>query len=83
MGITVFLMLLIADNKEEIKQSVSNGIAECGFALDGLTSYTYFVDNLSMYDENTYAADAVLQNLYQLKDMTAKGVSPEQAGEIL
>ncbi len=75
--------VLVADNKEEIKQSVSDGIAECGFALDGLTSYTYFVDNLSMHDENTYAADAVLQNLYQLKEMTAKGVSPEQAEDIL
>lgn len=75
--------VLVADNKDEIKQSVLDGSAECGFALDGLTSYTYFVDNLSMYDENTYAADAVLQNIYQLKEMTAKGISPEQAGEIL
>ncbi|MGN0492240.1 MAG: ABC transporter permease [Acutalibacteraceae bacterium] len=75
--------VIIADNKGEIKQKISDGTAECGFALDGLTSYTYYVDNLSMYDENTYAADEVLQNIYRLKEMTAGGISADRAGAIL
>lgn len=73
----------VANDKDGIKRSVSDGSAECGFALNSLTSYTYYVDNLSMYDENTYAADGVLQNIYRLKEMTARGILPEQAGEIL
>ena len=59
------------------------GDAECGFALHSPTSYTYYVDNLTMYDDKEYAADEALQKLYQVNAMTEKGITPEEAGEIL
>ncbi len=68
---------------EEIKKQIADGEAECAFALKDFTSYTYYVNNLSMYDENTYTADAVLQNVYRMHAMAESGISPEQAGQIL
>ena len=54
---------------DEIKEKILSGDAECGFVMSGLTSYTYYVDNLSMYDENTYIADELLQTLYRTSAM--------------
>lgn len=68
---------------EEIKRQIADGEAECAFALQDFTSYTYYVNNLSMYDENTYTADAVLQNVYRMHAMEESGISSEQAGQIL
>lgn len=71
------------DGMEEIKKQIADGEAECAFVLKDFTSYTYYVNNLSMYDENTYTADAVLQNVYRMHAMAESGISPEQAGQIL
>ena len=68
---------------EDVKKLISSGDAECAFVLDSLTSYTYYVANLSMYDENTSIADEVLQNVYRMNAMVEKGISAEQAGQIL
>lgn len=66
-----------------IKEKVADGQAECAFVIHDLTSYTYYVDNLSMYDFKTETADGVLNNLYTLNAMTAHGISPEEAAQIL
>ncbi len=68
---------------DDVKALISSGDAECAFVLDSLTSYTYYVENLSMYDENTYIADEALQNAYRMNAMVEGGISPEQAGQIL
>ena len=73
----------VVSSEEEIRQQVEAGDAECGFALHSPTSYTYYVDNLTMYDDKEYAADEALQKLYQVNAMTEKGITPEEAGEIL
>lgn len=74
----------IADGSiEEIKQQVSSGNAQCAFILDSLTTYTYYVENLSMYDENTSRADEVLRNVYRRNTMIQDGISAEQAEQIL
>lgn len=50
--------------------------------MNGLTSYTYYVNNLSMYDENTTVADEVLQNIYHMSAMMQSGMSAEDTQEI-
>ncbi len=66
-----------------IKEKVAEGLAECAFVIHDLTSYTYYVDNLSMYDFNTETADEIRKNLYSINAMSARGISPEEAAEIL
>lgn len=68
---------------EELGDAVISGAAECAFQLDGLESYTYYVDDLSLYDMNTDTADAVLLSLYRLNAMTGAGLEPGQAADIL
>ncbi len=71
------------ETSDKIKEQIQSGSAECAFVLDGLTSYTYYVGNLSMYDENVYLADEILQNVYQINAMLESGMSVDQAGQIL
>ncbi len=67
----------------QIKERIKEGDAACAFVFDDATNYTYYVDNLSMYDENTAIADEVLQNLYRINAMVATGMSAEQAGAVM
>lgn len=66
-----------------VQEQITSGQAECAFALDSLTSYTYYVNNLSMYDSNTMIADEVLQDLYRVNAMTDHGMTAENAQQIL
>lgn len=68
---------------EDLKSAITDGRAECAFAMDSASSYTYYVNNLSMYDSNTEIADAVLQEVYRVTAMVESGMTPEQASEIL
>ena len=69
--------------QEELKNQIVSGEAECAFVLESPTAYTYYVDNLSMYDSNTNKANEALQKLYRMEAMVENGISPETAGEIL
>ena len=66
-----------------VDEKIQSGEAECAFVMDSLTSYTYYVNNLSMYDENTYIADEVLQSVYRTSAMIGSGVAPEDADTIM
>ncbi|MBR7137727.1 MAG: ABC transporter permease, partial [Clostridia bacterium] len=66
---------LTETDRTAIETQIVAGKAECAFCFDSLTSYTYFVNNLSMYDTNTAIADEVLRTLYQTQEMTAHGMS--------
>ena len=68
---------------DEIKEDILSGEAECAFVMNSASSYTYYVNNLSMYDTNTAVADTVLQEVYRINAMVGNGLTPEQAGEIL
>lgn len=70
-------------SEDEIKEKIMSGGAECAFVFESLSSYTYYVKNLSMYDANTAVADAALIEAYRFSAMTANGLTPEQAGEIM
>lgn len=71
------------NNAQDIKKEISSGAAECAFVFKDLSSYTYYVNNLSMYDENTYIADEILAGLYRIAAFTDEGIAPERIGEIL
>lgn len=68
---------------EDLKQQIINGDAECAFAMNSASSYTYYVNNLSMYDTNTAVADKVLQEVYRVTAMIQNGITPEQATDIM
>ncbi len=68
---------------DELKDEIASGNAECAFVMNSASSYTYYVNNLSMYDSNTAIADTVLQEVYRINAMVQNGLSPEQAGEIM
>lgn len=69
-----------SDAVESIKSRIVAGEIECAFVMTGQTSYTYYVNNLSMYDSNTVIADEVLQQLHLVNAMVEGGMTPEQAG---
>ena len=68
---------------DSIKQEILDGNAECAFVLTGPASYTYYVNNLSMYDTNQATAAEVLQQIYQMKTMLDYGMTPEQALDVM
>lgn len=68
---------------DELCDKVTSGEIECAFVLESATTYTYYVNILSMYDTNTALADSALQSVYRMSAMIEEGLSPEAAGEIL
>ena len=68
---------------EDVKSEIVSGNAECAFVMTSVSSYTYYVNNLSMYDMNTEIANTVLQEVYRINAMVQNGLTPEQAGEIM
>ena len=67
----------------QIKDKITSGEAECAFVMTGPTAYTYYVNNLSMYDMNTEIADQVLGQIYQMNAMITGGMTAEQAEEVM
>ena len=66
-----------------IKDKITSGDAACAFVMTGATSFTYYVDNLSMYDTNPDIAAGVLQQLYQMNAMMNGGMSAEDAADVI
>ena len=68
---------------DQIKEEITSGSAECAFFMKSTSSYTYYVNNLSMYDANTQIANTVLQEVYRVTEMLRLGLTMEQASQIL
>ncbi len=66
-----------------ISERILSGEVECAFVVTGPTSYSYYVNNLSIYDSNTAIADEVLKQIYQLNAMMESGMTPAEAGEVM
>ena len=71
------------ESREEIEERIVSGNADCAFVLEGMTSYTYYVDNLSMYDMKAETAGSVLENLYRMNIMMENGMTAEEAGKLM
>lgn len=66
----------------QIREQILSGEAECAFVFDSPTSYTYYVENLSLYDQNEAIALEVLQGVYRMSSVIGEGVTPERAAQI-
>ena len=66
-----------------IKDKITSDDVECAFVMTGATSFTYYVDNLSMYDMNPDIATGVLQQIYQMNAMINGGMSAEDAAGVM
>ena len=66
-----------------IKDKITSSDVQCAFVMDGPTSFTYYVDNLSMYDANPDIATSVLQQIYQMNAMINGGMSAEDAAGVM
>lgn len=71
------------DNIDSVKGLITSETAECAFAIKNSSKYEYYVNNNSLYDENTMVADNVLQNLYRMNVLVENGVSAQEAGKIM
>lgn len=68
---------------EELREAVISGEAECAFALESDDAFTYYVNNLSMYDTNAVTAQSAMQRLYQTRALLASGMSPQDASAVM
>ena len=71
------------ESNDTIKDKITSGDAECAFVMTDATAYTYYVNNLSMYDMNTEIANDVLQQIYQMNAMIGGGMTAEQATDVM
>lgn len=71
------------ESLDTLKNQIVAGELAGAFILDSASSYTYYVNNLSMTDTNTKVASEVLQSVYRVNAMISGGIAPEAAGEIL
>ena len=76
-------VLVTNEDAAYIKEQITSGSAEGAFVITGPASYTYYVNNLSMYDTNEAIANEVLQQLYQINAMVGSGMTPQQASEVM
>ena len=74
---------ITSDGVSKIKDKIVSGEAECAFVMSSASSYTYYVNNLSMYDTNVSIANTVLQEVYRINTMIKEGLTSEQAGAIM
>ncbi len=71
------------ESLDSIKEKLSSREAECAFVFKSFTEYTYYVDNLSIYDANPAIADEALTTLYRMNTMISLGMSEEEAQKVI
>ena len=71
------------DDVDKIKNIITSEKAECAFVMTSPTEYTYYVNNLSMYDMNSEIASEVLQQIYQMNTMMENGMTIDQASDVM
>ena len=80
---TEYTVKVTTDDLDTIKSAITEGNVSCAFVMTSPTTYTYYVDTLSMYDMNTEIAGSVLQQLYQMNAMIGSGMTAEQATDVM
>ena len=66
---------------DEVRDAVNAGEAERGFILDGLTSYTYVVQNNEMYDQTQSSFDELMTGNYEYRYLEEKGLSADEISQ--
>lgn len=76
-------VVLFDQDIQTLTEQIREDEIACAFVFDGLTSYTYYVDDLSMYDSGTVLADELLREIYRMTAMIDSGIPAEEAGQIM
>ena len=71
------------EENAEIENQIKNEEVSCAFVMTSPTAYTYYVNNLSIYDSNTAVASEALTEIYRMSAMVGGGISQEAATEIM
>ena len=74
---------LTDESLPEIQEKILSDEAECAFVLMGLTSFKYYIETPSMYDMNVDSAIVAMRKIYQTVSLIEKGVSIEEAENII
>ena len=80
---TDYRVKVAEDGAEAIRAAVIAGDADCGFVMNSASSYTYYVNNRSMYDVNAEIANSVLTEVYRANAMIEGGIAPEDVLDIM
>lgn len=67
----------------EIQRKVEAEEVECAFEIGDYTCFTYHVNNISMYDNNTQIAAEALKKIYQLDVMINSGMTLDEAAQVM
>ena len=68
---------------DDIKDSILKGEAECAFVMNSASSFTYYVNNLSLYDANAQTAASVLQEVYRITAMLENEMELDEIVDIM
>ncbi len=71
------------ESNDTIKDEITSGDAECAFVMTDAAAYTYYINNLSIYDTNTEIANEVLQQIYRMNAMIDRGMTADEASEVM
>lgn len=68
---------------DAIKEQIVSGEVDCAFVMTEENAFTYYVNNLSMYDVKAETAEAILQQIYQMNALVSSGMSEEEAIDVM
>lgn len=80
---TEYDVQITEDEIDSVKDLITSETAECAFVIKSNSEYEYYVNNYSIYDENTMIADEILQSLYRLNALVDSGISSQDADRIM
>ena len=67
----------------DIEEGIRSGDIQCGFKVDSLEKFSYFVADVELYDSNYAIASDVLREMYRTDRLSRLGVSPEEVGQVM
>lgn len=68
---------------EQVTEMIRSGEAGCALIFDKPDSFTYYVDTVPMYDDTDYLLNESILNMLKMRGLTEKGLSADEAAEIL
>ena len=80
---TEYNVRCVTGDIDGIRSAISTGNAACAFVMETISSYTYYVNNLSLYDVNAEVASGVLQEAYRVNLMMQNGLTLDVVADIM
>lgn len=80
---TDYEVQITSDENSVIKEKITSGEVECAFVMTSPTTYTYYVNDLSLYDMNSEVASGVLQQIYRMNAMVSSGMTADQISDVM